>query len=106
MHSGDFETMVAREMLVNEFQRYVSRTGIVSNPLVIDLRGFKAVLGSFALPGISPLRSESVSLLYEAITDQHDELLVQDFIDIVFPQKEVKRVVINNKVPHNTTCPV
>ena len=97
MHAHDLEVLVAKEMLTNEFQRYVNRHGFNSGPLSIDCRGFAAVLKSYSLPGVSALRSDTVQLLFEAVAGGQPSLLVQDFVNVVFPPKQVKRVVINNK---------
>ena len=97
MHSHDLEVLVAREMLVSEFQRYVNRHGFNSGPLIIDSRGFASVLKSFTLPGVSGLRAETAQLLFEAVASGKETVTVADFTDVVFPPKQIKRVVVNNK---------
>lgn len=97
MHSHDLEVLVAKEILTNDFQRYVNRHGFNSGPLTIDFRGFSSVLKSYSLPGVSPLRSDTAQLLFEAVSGSQTSLLIEDFIDVVFPPKQIKRVVINNK---------
>jgi|APGre2960657505_1045072.scaffolds.fasta_scaffold600404_1 hypothetical protein len=52
MPAQDLETFVAKEILVNEFKKYVGRHGLSSGPLAVDAKGFAAVIKSYSLPGI------------------------------------------------------
>ena len=51
MHAKDLDTYVAKEILSNEFRKYVNKHGLSTDILEINRRGFVHVMKSFHLPG-------------------------------------------------------
>ena len=78
MHAKDLDTYVAKEILSNEFRKYVNKHGLSSDIVEVNKRGFLHVLRTFHLPGksCSHVSIKYLSYIYTYTRDNEDKHII------------------------------